>query len=65
MAKLISGYKHIGIQEDVCGSRPTIIGHRIEPRHMKGLTLDEAWEIWQYLTMEQIQEAIKFAEEEK
>jgi uncharacterized protein (DUF433 family) len=65
MVKLIPGYKHIGIQEGVCGNRPTIIGHRIEPRHMKGMTINEAWECWDYLTLQQIQEALKFAETEK
>lgn len=26
----------MGIQDGVCGSRPTIIGHRIEVRHVLG-----------------------------
>lgn len=63
--KLILGYKHIGIQEGVCGSRPTIIGHRIEPRHFKGMTVAQVWKSWNYLTLHQIQEALKFAESEE
>jgi len=62
MNKLIPGYKHIGIQEGVCGSRPTIIGHRIEPRHLDGLTVEQVKEAWNYLNEEQIKEALHFVE---
>lgn len=65
MTKLIPGYKYISIQEDVCGSRPTLIGHRIEPRHMKGLSIQQIHEMWNYLSLEQIKEALQFLEQEK
>jgi uncharacterized protein (DUF433 family) len=65
MNTLIPGYKYIGIQEDVCGSRPTLIGHRIEPRHMKGLSIQQIHEMWDYLSMEKIKEALHFLAQEK
>jgi uncharacterized protein (DUF433 family) len=62
MATLIPGYKYVGIQEGICGSRPTLIGHRIEPRDLKGLSIQQIHEIWDYLSMEQITEGLRFAE---
>jgi uncharacterized protein (DUF433 family) len=63
MNKLFPGYKYIGIQEGVCGSRPTLIGHRLEPRHFGKLTVEQIKDCWNYLTTEQIVEALRFLEE--
>jgi uncharacterized protein (DUF433 family) len=63
MNTLFTGYKYIGIQEGVCDSRPTLIGHRLEPRHFGNLTVDQIKECWNYLSDEQINEALRFLKE--
>lgn len=56
----IAGYRHIALQEGVCGGRPTIIGHRIEPRHLSGYKLEDAVADWDYIPQEAIEEAFRF-----
>lgn len=57
----IDGYKHIAYQEGVCRGRPTIVGTRLEPKHILNYgTIEQISEDWACLTKEQIEEAIKF-----
>lgn len=54
--KLIEGFKYICIQEGVCGSEPTIIGTRLEPKQIVVYgTKEEAMEDFD-LTKEQVDE---------
>ena len=60
---IFDDYKHIGIQKGVCGSRPTIIGRRIEPRHIKMYgSIEEIIEDYD-LTREQVEECLKYSKE--
>lgn len=56
----IPGYECVGIQKDVCGSRPTLIGHRLEPRHFVGMSAEEITAGWPYLSSQQVEEARRF-----
>lgn len=65
MFHLFTGYKHIGVVEGICDSRPIIIAHRLEPKHFIGLNIEDIKKSWIYLTDEQINEALNYLEETK
>lgn len=56
-------FKHIGIQNQVCGGRPTIIGHRLEPKFIVSYgTIEEAMEDFE-LEREKVEECHRFIHE--
>jgi uncharacterized protein (DUF433 family) len=60
---IFDGYKHIGIQKNVCGNSPTIIGHRLEPRFISVYgTVEETMEDFD-LTREEVEESYKYIKE--
>ncbi|GAB6989462.1 DUF433 domain-containing protein [Paenibacillus pini] len=60
--KLVDGYNHIGINIDVCGGEPTIVGTRIRPENIcRYGTIKEIMEDFE-LTSDEVVEAIKFVE---
>jgi uncharacterized protein (DUF433 family) len=60
---VFDGYEHIGIQKNVCGNSPTIIGHRLEPDFISRYgTLEETMEDFD-LTKEKVEECYRYVKE--
>jgi ribonuclease BN (tRNA processing enzyme)/uncharacterized protein (DUF433 family) len=58
---VFDGYSHIGIQKNVCGNRPTIIGHRLEPKFISVYgTVEETMEDFD-ISKEKVEESRRYA----
>jgi uncharacterized protein (DUF433 family) len=58
---LFEGFKHIGVSIDVCGSRPIVIGTRLEPHFIVNYgSVEDVLEDYDYLTLEQVEECYWF-----
>lgn len=57
----LEGYQYLGTHSKINQGRTTIIGTRIEPKHIaKYGTVDEIVQDWEQLTKEQVIEALKY-----
>lgn len=64
-ARPIAGYQTIVCQEGVCGGRPTLLGHRLEPWHFMGWSKERVLQTWDYVDPGKIEEAFRFLAENR
>lgn len=61
---LVKGYKFLASVKGRCQGRVTIVGHRLEPRHLQGYSNEEIKNLWK-LPDEVILECFRYLSELK